>query len=208
MQKGWRMILRHLQARDAERAVELAHATQVFRPVELAVLREVLDDYMQAPEGQGYYALVAELLPWQEPLLSGAELAAPDNSEGSCEVADLSVGTGEAKAASPLGVVGFVIFGPTPLTAHAWDLYWIVVARPYQRWGIGSRLLEAAEIRIRAQRGEIVRVETSGSPTYAATRRFYAKHGYQQAGVIPDFYAPGDDLVIYFKRLPIPPANE
>ncbi len=46
----------------------------------------------------------------------------------------------------------------------------------------------------------LVVVETAGREDYAATRRFYQSRGYQPTARIPDFYAPGDDLVVYTKR--------
>jgi hypothetical protein len=38
-------------------------------------------------------------------------------------------------------------------------------------------------------------------PSYEPTRRFYLKHGYEQAAVVVDFYADGDSLVIFRKRV-------
>jgi hypothetical protein len=42
-------------------------------------------------------------------------------------------------------------------------------------------------------------VETSSRPDYSATRAFYERRGYTRAAVVPGYYAPGDDLVIYLK---------
>jgi len=39
-------------------------------------------------------------------------------------------------------------------------------------------------------------IETSSLPHYELTRRFYLKHGYEQAAVLRDFYSDGDDMVI------------
>ena len=38
-------------------------------------------------------------------------------------------------------------------------------------------------------------------PHYELTRRFYLKHGYEQHATIRDFYAEGDAMVIFRKRL-------
>jgi hypothetical protein len=43
-------------------------------------------------------------------------------------------------------------------------------------------------------------VETSSRPDYSGTRHFYEARGYRQAATVADFYAPGDDRVIYTKR--------
>lgn len=98
-------------------------------------------------------------------------------------------------------LTGFVCFGPTPGTLGTWDLYWIVVHPSAQRQGIGHRLMDAAELAIAGARGRMVVVETSSRPDYGATRGFYVNRGYRRAARIPDYYAPGDDLIVYAKTL-------
>lgn len=96
---------------------------------------------------------------------------------------------------------GYVCFGQTPLTASSWDLYWICIHPHFQRTGAGRTLQADAEEFIRERGGERVRVETSGRADYARARDFYVKASYCVIGVIPDFYAPGDDCVIFCKTL-------
>lgn len=98
-------------------------------------------------------------------------------------------------------VAGYVCYGPTPLTEGTWDVYWIAVSREGRGQGVGSALCAAAEGRIREASGRLVIVETSSKPEYENTRLFYLSKGYEQTGRISDFYAPGDDLVIFKKRL-------
>jgi hypothetical protein len=43
-------------------------------------------------------------------------------------------------------------------------------------------------------------VETSSRPEYAPTRAFYERRGYAEAARMREFYAPGDDRVIFTKR--------
>ncbi|HEX6616489.1 MAG TPA: hypothetical protein VF046_09305, partial [Gemmatimonadales bacterium] len=66
--------------------------------------------------------------------------------------------------------------------------------------GLGTALLQAMEQRL-AGVARLVIVETSGRPAYAATRGFYESRGYQAVSRIPDFYAPGDDQLVYVKAL-------
>jgi hypothetical protein len=35
---------------------------------------------------------------------------------------------------------------------------------------------------------------------------FYGRHGYHECGRVPEFYAPGDDKVIFAKRVEAAPA--
>jgi hypothetical protein len=44
-------------------------------------------------------------------------------------------------------------------------------------------------------------VETSGRADYHDTRAFYQSRGYRISAIIPEFYAPGDDQVVYVKQL-------
>jgi ribosomal protein S18 acetylase RimI-like enzyme len=98
-------------------------------------------------------------------------------------------------------LIGYACWGPTPGTEGTWDLYWIVVAREQQGSGIGSALLAQVEQTLTADGCRLVVVETSSRADYAPTRGFYEARGYTRTAVIPEYYAPGDDLVIYLKDL-------
>jgi D-alanine-D-alanine ligase-like ATP-grasp enzyme/ribosomal protein S18 acetylase RimI-like enzyme len=97
--------------------------------------------------------------------------------------------------------VGWACFGPTPCTMSTFDLYWIAVAPACQGRHIGAVLLQHAERLIAEADGRILVVDTSGRPQYHPTRRFYERQGYSIAAVLPEFYAPGDDKVVFAKRL-------
>ena len=47
----------------------------------------------------------------------------------------------------------------------------------------------------------LIRVETSRLDGYGAARAFYERMSYPVCAVLPDFYRPGDDLVVMLKRL-------
>jgi hypothetical protein len=44
-------------------------------------------------------------------------------------------------------------------------------------------------------------IDTSGRAQYQPTRAFYERMGYSRYEVVRDFYAPGDDKVVYRKQL-------
>lgn len=98
-------------------------------------------------------------------------------------------------------VLGFACFGPTPLTEGTYDLYWLAVHPESRRRGIGCALIAWVEEEIRRRGGRLLLVETSGTAAYEGTRRFYESCGYRYQAVIHDFYAPGDDLLIFGKVL-------
>ena len=98
-------------------------------------------------------------------------------------------------------VNGYLCYGPTPLTEGTWDLYWAAVSRNVRGKGIGKALWEIGEADIREQGGRLAVIETSSKPNYESTRRFHEARGYKPVGSIADFYAVGDDKMIYVKRL-------
>jgi D-alanine-D-alanine ligase len=157
-----RARIRRSRRRDRQGILDLLVRTQFFRPHEIEVAREVLDDALAGRDGGHYQSFVVD----------------------------------EASKA-----VGWVCFGPTPCTSGTFDVYWLAVAPERQSRGLGRALMEYAEQRMRRQHGRLVVVETSGQPRYLPTRRFYAKQGYREAACVRDFYAPGDDKLIYVKTV-------
>jgi len=97
-------------------------------------------------------------------------------------------------------VSGYVCFGPTPATEATFDLYWIAVAPELQGRGIGKQLLQFAEQECQKQGGKLLIIETSSKELYRPTQSFYLNNGYQVEARIKDFYAPGDDRLIFTKR--------
>ena len=59
----------------------------------------------------------------------------------------------------------------------------------------------------RAAGGRRLYAETSGRAQYRPTRRFYRRAGFRREARLRDFYAPGDDKLIFVKELspPSPP---
>jgi ribosomal protein S18 acetylase RimI-like enzyme len=100
------------------------------------------------------------------------------------------------------GVVqGYYCVGPTPMTKSTFDLYWIAVHPHMHKKRIGHELLEHCEAQVKAMNGTLIVVETSSQPKYDPTRQFYLRHQYAETARIRDYYAQGDDLVIYSKYI-------
>ena len=98
-------------------------------------------------------------------------------------------------------VAGFAYYAPAAMTDRTWYLYWIAVSKQIQARGIGRQLLQHLEDDIRRANGRILFIETSSLPHYQPTRNFYLKHQYEQAAVLRDYYADGDDMVVFRKRM-------
>ena len=96
---------------------------------------------------------------------------------------------------------GYTCYGPIPGTASSFDLYWIAVSPGAQGQGLGGSLMEATEKAAREQGATRMYADTSGQEKYAPTRAFYASQGYTAEAVLENFFAPGDDKVIFSKPL-------
>lgn len=97
-------------------------------------------------------------------------------------------------------VQGYVCFGPTPLTDHTFDLYWMAVDPELQHRGYGRQLVAFVEDQMRLRGARLLVLETSSMESYGRTVGIYRKLGYEQVAQIKDFYRPGDDKIIFIKR--------
>jgi ribosomal protein S18 acetylase RimI-like enzyme len=98
-------------------------------------------------------------------------------------------------------VTGWICFGPTACTLGTFDIYWVAVDPAAQRRGLGKAMTDYVTDIIKRRSGRMIAVDTSGTDRYAPTRRFYEKLGFTRAATVTEFYAPGDDKIIYIKRL-------
>jgi GNAT superfamily N-acetyltransferase len=109
--------------------------------------------------------------------------------------------------------LGYICFGPIACTVGSFDLYWIAVHDQQRGGGLGRQIVEQMEAQLRRGVenpsgpdrppiiGRRVYIETSSKAMYEPTRRFYLKRGYHQEARFADFYAPGDDKLVYVKAL-------
>jgi GNAT superfamily N-acetyltransferase len=155
-------MIRQATVADTEALVSLADATGLFKPIEIAGLRDVLDGFHAVSHADNHHVLTVEE--------NGA-------------------------------IVGFAYYGPVPMTDGTWQLWWIAVRKEQQGHGIGSALLRHIEADVRTHKGRVLFIETGSLPHFEPTRRFYAKHGYEQHAQLQDFYADGDSMVVYRKAL-------
>jgi ribosomal protein S18 acetylase RimI-like enzyme len=98
-------------------------------------------------------------------------------------------------------LVGYVCYGPTPMTDGTFDLYWIASCARQRGRGVGTLLVRTMEAELLAEGARLVRIETSQMDGYDAARSFYARLGYHEVGRIRDFYRRGDDLVTLARHL-------
>lgn len=90
---------------------------------------------------------------------------------------------------------------PEQLTEGTYNLYAIGVKEDNQGKGIGRKMMAYLENRLKQDGQRVLIVETSGTLALALTRKFYEQLGYTKEAIIRDFWAEGDDKVIYWKKL-------
>ncbi|HEY9691489.1 MAG TPA: GNAT family N-acetyltransferase [Oculatellaceae cyanobacterium] len=99
------------------------------------------------------------------------------------------------------GLVGVSYCELEPMTDRTWNLQLIAIRPDRQGQGRGATLLHHVEQTLIARGGRVLLVETSGLPDFDRTRAFYVKCGYQEEARIREFYAVGDDKVVFRKVL-------
>lgn len=97
--------------------------------------------------------------------------------------------------------VGFCYASAEELTDGTWNMRAIAVDPAQQGTGIGRALTTALESALKDRGGRILIVDTSGAEDFAPVRKFYATNGYTNEARIRDFWAAGDDKVIFRKTL-------
>ncbi len=98
-------------------------------------------------------------------------------------------------------LLGFACWGPTALSQGATDLYWICTAQHAQGRGVAAALFKAVEAEVKAHGRWLIVIWTSSRAEYAPARAFYLRMGCALQTQITDFYARGEDLVVFVKRI-------
>ncbi|WP_411892125.1 GNAT family N-acetyltransferase [Yoonia sp. SDW83-1] len=97
--------------------------------------------------------------------------------------------------------VGLCYTVPEELADGTWNMLALAVRPDLQGNGLGAALVSAAEQHLKDNGQRVLIVETSGTEGFALTRKFYAQIGYEEEARIRDFWADGDDKVIFRKAL-------
>lgn len=100
------------------------------------------------------------------------------------------------------GRAGAVAYcAPERMTSGTWNLLLIAVREDRQGRGLGGLLTRRVEHEAAGRGGRILLVETSGLPAFERTRAVYRRLGYSEEARIRDFYAAGDDKIVFRKAI-------
>jgi GNAT superfamily N-acetyltransferase len=97
--------------------------------------------------------------------------------------------------------IGYVCYGPAPMTRGTFDLYWIAVDPGFQKQGVGAGLMGFMEERVRDDGGRLILADTSSIPAYEGTHRFYRRTGFEEVARVRDYYDRGNDRITFCKKL-------
>jgi ribosomal protein S18 acetylase RimI-like enzyme len=97
--------------------------------------------------------------------------------------------------------VGFCYAVPEELTDGAWNMLALAVLPLLQGKGHGAALVAQLETTLKRREQRVLIVDTSGVAAFARTREFYRKNGYAEEARIRDFWAAGDDKIVFWKSL-------
>ena len=97
--------------------------------------------------------------------------------------------------------VGLCYTVPEDLADGTWNMLALAVRPDLQGKRLGAALVKAAEQHLKGKGQRILIVDTSGTDDFALTRKFYTQNGYDEEARIRDFWADGDDKVIFRKAL-------
>lgn len=98
-------------------------------------------------------------------------------------------------------LVGFVYCEAERMTDRTFNLLAIAVDPDVQRSGLGSALVEELSRHLTTEDGRILLVETSSLPEYGGTRAFYDRLGFTREARIREFYASGEDKIVFWRKL-------
>ena len=96
---------------------------------------------------------------------------------------------------------GFCYAAPEKLTDGTWNMLALAVLPAWQGKGVGSDIVRDLEKSLREAGHRVLIADTSGTSEYERTRAFYRKNGYAEEARIRDFWAAGNDKVVFWKSL-------
>ena len=98
-------------------------------------------------------------------------------------------------------VIGFCYAAQEKLTEGTWNMLAIAVLPEWQGSGTGNALARHLENGLRNDGQRVLIVDTSGADGFAGARAFYQAIGYTEEARVREFWAPGDDKIVFWKAL-------
>lgn len=93
--------------------------------------------------------------------------------------------------------VGFGCYARIPCTLSSFEIYWIGVDKLFQGKGIGKALIQRIVETVKGYGATKIVLQTAGREQYVPTQKFYNTVGFEMEARIKDYFAVGDDCLIY-----------
>jgi ribosomal protein S18 acetylase RimI-like enzyme len=115
----------------------------------------------------------------------------------------LSEGEGVAWLTAELNgeVVGLCYAVAEQFADRVWNMLALGVLSSNRSAGVGIELVRRLELDLQMSGQRILIVETSSSDAFSKARAFYSRAGYAEEARIRDFWAEGDDKIVFWKAL-------
>jgi ribosomal protein S18 acetylase RimI-like enzyme len=97
--------------------------------------------------------------------------------------------------------VGVAYCAQEAVTLGTWNLLMLWIRKDRDRCGHGSALVAHVERELITRSARLLIVETSGLPEFEVARAFYSKCGFEQEARIKNFFAAGEDKLVYTKPI-------
>lgn len=92
---------------------------------------------------------------------------------------------------------GYACFARVPCTVSTFEIYWLAVDNNIRGKGFGKKLISEVIERIKALGATKLVLHTAGREQYIPTQKFYDACGFKQEARLKNYYAAGDDCLIY-----------
>lgn len=94
---------------------------------------------------------------------------------------------------------GFTILKKGFQAHNSCEIDWLVVAEKYQKQGIGKKLIQYVENRVKKLKFKSIYLYTSVIHKQAI--KFYLKQGYKKINEFPDYYSDGSKSLLFGKKI-------
>ena len=95
--------------------------------------------------------------------------------------------------------VGVAYCAPEPVTSGTWNLLMLWMKDGFEGQGFGKALVDEVERELKSRHARLLIVETSHLPEFEKARVFYERYGFKREAEVANFFAEGDNKVIYTK---------
>ncbi len=162
---------------DRQAVHRLALVNRMFEPEEMNGVDQMLSGYLDRSRPDDHWVV-----------------AVPQDADAD----------GAADGTAGGAVLGAAYYAPEPFADRVWNLYFLAVDPDAQGRGVGTALTRHVAEHLHAAGEDVARVllvETSSTEAYRQARTFYAARGFEEEARVRDYYGPGDDKVVFWRRL-------